>query len=152
MGLIRTGPRSASPRHTITLIHLQLRCCPGGLKVRFELMSSIISQEQPSAASHPAPKLQLMQPVLGAAPSAALPPAGSAVGTGTLAAGAGLVVLAGGGWCWGWPSPRRGDGCGQPLHMKQAAPGHAGSPAKPSPPAPIVPPEQRGMRRGCSPA
>lgn len=64
MGLIRTGPRSISPRHTITPIDLQLSYYPHRLKGCFELTRSIISQEPPSVTPHPTVKLNLMQPLL----------------------------------------------------------------------------------------
>lgn len=71
MGQIRTGPRSTSKRHGITVINLPQSCNTHRLKVCFVLMSSISRLEQPSATPHYAVKLQLMQPVLGTDPSAA---------------------------------------------------------------------------------
>lgn len=133
MGLIRTGPRSISPRHTITPTDLQLSYYPHRLKGCFELTRSITSQEPPSVTPHPTVKLNLMQPLLSSSsrssasrglqhgnvsPECQLPPAVTARPDAL-------------GLCWrsgcrpsAPPSPDRGE---------RAPPGHAGSPARTAP-------------------
>lgn len=65
MGQIRTGLRSTSKRHGITVIHLPQSYYTHRLKVCFVLMSSISTLEQPSATPHYA------DATLGTDPSAA---------------------------------------------------------------------------------
>lgn len=72
MWLLRAGLRSTPAGHATTLVPLQPSHYPHRLKICFELMRSIISWKQPSATPHPTVSLQLMQPMLGAAPPGAL--------------------------------------------------------------------------------
>lgn len=106
----------------------------------------------------PTVKLQPMQPMLGAGPSGALPPAGSS--TGICVLGAGTPEVAGTGRdhpllaCRGaaWQGESAAGRHPQPIQQRRAAPPeHAGSPAKAAPGARWEPGPGRAHRPPLSP-